>query len=547
MWTVAKAKYAAWSKNKNISSQNIMSEDISDNIGLSSGENIEENVIKQEEIALLRRELSIMSRDYREITVAYYIENQKIADISKAVNLPEGTIKRKLSESRKYLKEGINMTRTYGKRSYSPDDIRFSINRSNPIDDVPYSLIGSKLAKNILLEAYTNSCTTEELSISLGVASPYLEEELDKLVEGLLLAKTKDNKYETDFIILDKETQKNIFDKTLETAEKICDILICFSGIDAGLPVLIETMSIAARNAYRGEFTRKYIKEILGDPNLSKEEWDVIEEVCKSKLEKWKDKYTDNKSTSGEISCEDAMWFYLFKAIRDIVMQTVMGKNISTESVKKYKGEWSITGFEDYTSHEILKYPVGMDWDYNSEITNSHLFKFYFFGNESTKPTLSDIDFFADILKHGKKFSDLSETEKNMINELVKKEFAVIKDDCIKPTFPILCTSGIDEIEKYLDLFNDENYPDKAKEHDKMIAATIQQARETCLAAIFELYEYNLAQIKIGLSDRLYEQAKYCARDMLHYLYNAILKYAMEREHLKITDNSIGIGAYVVN
>ncbi|MCL2158459.1 MAG: sigma-70 family RNA polymerase sigma factor, partial [Oscillospiraceae bacterium] len=139
MWTVARAKYAGWAKSKNVSSKNIAGNDVSDYSHISSDENIETDLIRKEEISSLCRELSIMSREYREITVAYYIENKKISDISKAVKLPEGTIKRKLSESRKYLKEGINMTRTYGKRSYSPDNIEFTISTRNAQDKVPHN------------------------------------------------------------------------------------------------------------------------------------------------------------------------------------------------------------------------------------------------------------------------------------------------------------------------------------------------------------------------------------------------------------------------
>lgn len=403
LWTVAKAKYAGWVKNKKNSSENFIGEDISDNLYITSDENLENDIIKKEEIILLRRELAIMSREHREITVAYYIENKKISDISKTVGLPEGTIKRKLSESRKYLKEGINMTRTYGTRSYAPDNIEFTVNTRNAKDKVPYSLIESKLAKNILLEAYTNPCSTEELAISLGVASPYLEEELDKLTNGLLLAKTKDNKYETDFVILDRETQKKIFDKTLETADKICEKLMFFAGSSSNLPVVIEKADILYIKEHQSELARKYIDKFVAEQieiKLNDEQKQTVQKQYKTVIEKWKADF-GNYSTAGAISADLSMWFHLFKTIRDTTLSTENFKDIAFEYSKNYKGEWNITGFEDYPEHEIKKYWHGTDWEFDGKV---HSFKYEFksLGLSPVKPSLSDINLFADILRNNR-------------------------------------------------------------------------------------------------------------------------------------------------
>ena len=573
MWTVARAKYAAWVKTKKTRYENVIIGDIAniDIISDNIDDNIETKFVKEEEMRLLRRELSIMSKEYREITVAYYIENRKIADIAKNVNMPEGTIKRKLSESRKYLKEGINMVRTYGTRSYSPENVYFHYVKSGTPDEcscpacsqfslarninenVPDNLF-SKLAKNILLETYINPCSTEELSVSLGVAAPYLEEELDKLAEGLFLAKTKDNKYETDFIILDKETQKDIINKTIETADKICAELFVFSGIDMGIPTFLETMSTVARNAYKSGFTKKYIKEWLeksdAEHNLSgreeyckSEEYLVIEEAFKEGLIKWKADYPGNKTTAGLISSEEAIWFYLFKKIRDIIVTVEMDKQISAGSPKKFKDGWSITGFEEYTENELLKYHFGMDWETDKE-HNQHWFKFYFNDSSRTKLTLRDFELITDILNNGKKFSDLSENEKEMVQELVRKQLAVTEDDIVKTTFPILFMNGLQDLGKLVD---HEKYPEKAKKFDEGMVAMIQASAEKCNTAIFGLYEHNLSVIKRNLPERLEEQAKFCARDMLSYLNNAVLKIATENNYLIPTDKPVGIGAYVVN
>ena len=70
-------------------------------------------------MAVLRRELAFLGRDYREVVVAYYIEDRSVGDIARALGQPEGTVKSRLFRSRNLLKEGMKMAREFGsKREY---------------------------------------------------------------------------------------------------------------------------------------------------------------------------------------------------------------------------------------------------------------------------------------------------------------------------------------------------------------------------------------------------------------------------------------------
>lgn len=44
-------------------------------------------MIYDEQLALLRRELAFIKSEYRDIIVAYYLENKSIKDIAKSLNL----------------------------------------------------------------------------------------------------------------------------------------------------------------------------------------------------------------------------------------------------------------------------------------------------------------------------------------------------------------------------------------------------------------------------------------------------------------------------
>jgi len=145
--------------------------------------------------------------------------------------LPEGTVKRKLYEARKNIKEGMKMAKTTGKRSYAPEEITFtySINSKSPYShplSKPRELLKSLAAQNIVLEAYNNPSSVEDLSLALGIASPYIEDELQELLETEVMIKNKNGKLETNFVIINAETGKRIVEILEETGKKI-NPLIC--------------------------------------------------------------------------------------------------------------------------------------------------------------------------------------------------------------------------------------------------------------------------------------------------------------------------------
>jgi len=231
IWTVIRKRYARWCKAKNIIASKYETDDVSDFTDLASDECIEDNVLQDEDIELLHREIALMTKDYREIVVLYYFDGKKIEAISAVTGLPEGTIKRKLYEARKNIKEGMKMAKTTGKRSYAPEEITFtySVNNESPNRHPlgkPRKLLKSLAAQNIVLEAYNNPSSVEDLSLALGIASPYIEDELQELLETQVMVKNKDGKLETNFVIINAETNKRIVE-ILEEAGKKINPLIC--------------------------------------------------------------------------------------------------------------------------------------------------------------------------------------------------------------------------------------------------------------------------------------------------------------------------------
>jgi RNA polymerase sigma factor, sigma-70 family len=218
VWQIARNRYSLWAKKKHIATLHtafITAADNDDNLEIPKIEDIktsvEDEYIRSEELSLLRKELAFISSDYRNIIVAYYIENRRVKDIAEALGGSEGTICSKLFRARNIIKEGMKMAKEFGIRSYKPEELSFIASGNQP-SGLPWSAIRRRIPVNILCEANNNPSTVEELSIALGIAMPYMEEEAGLLENAELLKRTPDGKLVTNFFITPSECHQEILD-----------------------------------------------------------------------------------------------------------------------------------------------------------------------------------------------------------------------------------------------------------------------------------------------------------------------------------------------
>lgn len=120
------------------------------------------------------------------------------------------------------------MAREFGSLSYKPENISFVFNGMSSSAGEPWSYLSRLLCKNILLAAYRTPATAEELAIEVGVALPYMEEELKSLVSATLMKKNG-SQYETNFFIVSAGAQERITEHlrtvTPELTQAIIDAL----------------------------------------------------------------------------------------------------------------------------------------------------------------------------------------------------------------------------------------------------------------------------------------------------------------------------------
>ncbi len=185
---------------------------------------------QEEALFLLRRELSLLAKLQREITVAYYFDHKTCSQIAHEQNLSVETVKYHLFKTRKLLKEGIEMSRPLGEKSYNPGVFRLAFwGDHNHYTD----LFSRKLPGAILLAAYDQPMKAEELSVELGVAMPYLEEELEILESASVLIHNG-TKYQTNIVILKEQYEKEFEIVTKDLYAPVADIV--FDKIEKTLP-----------------------------------------------------------------------------------------------------------------------------------------------------------------------------------------------------------------------------------------------------------------------------------------------------------------------
>lgn len=476
MWTVIQKKYANWCKSKKIELSRYDTLDASDYEDIAGNECIENDLIRREEILLLHREITLLTSDYRNIVVAYYFDNKKIHEIANATGLPEGTIKRKLSEARKYIKEGMKMVRKNGQRSFAPEDITFgyNVNRSAGMypNGAPWGLIKNLLSKNIVLEAYNNPSTIEELSLNLGVAMPYIEDILPELVNYSVMIRHENGTYETNFIIMDKDTQLNFYEKELEIgnsySQVICDIIagnmdkICEIGfINYDLP-----------------------KEYLC--------WSIFHLVTENMIQKVKEeKKIVNFSTKRP---NDDEW--------DIVGNEIVSLPIDSGSYCHRTG--NITGTK---TGEV-----------KSEIVNIGLKVAGLFTSDGELISGNELSLLSDIFLHDRTELSLNPSEQNTMTSLMKQGIVHASDNKFQTDIPI---------------FNESVKGELSALH-KILSEIYHGAAYMELEKVFD-HHYDYLMKKV--SPKLSNQVKSVVYNSLFNFRSILCNYAYENGMLKIPEN----------
>lgn len=184
VWTVARRVYADFCENRTKLRQ-VYSEDTL-NFELSEKENWIDRLIEetsdQETLKRIFAEIAFLAKAYREVMVLYYLDEMKVKDISKKLNISETTVKQRLFFARNTVRKEVEIMNERN-LSLKPVSLAF-IGTGNPSGNDPRTKAERILSQNLVYACKDKAKSAKELSDELCVPMPYIEDELEIQLKG---------------------------------------------------------------------------------------------------------------------------------------------------------------------------------------------------------------------------------------------------------------------------------------------------------------------------------------------------------------------------
>lgn len=220
IWKVAQNQCRVWARKKSRQSDIISLDE--NNIDISDELVAEDN----SDIQRIRTELSLCSSTYRKLLIGFYKYRKSCDELAKEFNKSEGDVKFLLFKARKKIKEGMQMERILGERSYEPQSIAVLYFGSG--NNIYYNICKKKIVQNILMACYNDVCTLQDISLQIGCAVPYIEDEIMPLLECGLLCKVSRDKYSTNIIMLTSVFKSDFENLTGDMYSRIGDLIASY-------------------------------------------------------------------------------------------------------------------------------------------------------------------------------------------------------------------------------------------------------------------------------------------------------------------------------
>ena len=186
VWRIAHNRYArfidAQSKQIMILSGDESMFDIADPI------NIEAETEENDKYQMVFLYLHTLASEYKNIFVDYYLGKKSVRALSAKYSLPETTIKWRLNEGRRKIKDRIGenkMDKIYKRINWNTETCNGNAE--------PNRYLHSQIARAICLAAYEKPVTVEEISVATGIPTMYIEDELPRLEYGDAIKKMETN------------------------------------------------------------------------------------------------------------------------------------------------------------------------------------------------------------------------------------------------------------------------------------------------------------------------------------------------------------------
>ena len=243
-----------------------------------------DNDALQKELSQMRRKIADLSKLQREAIILHYLDDVPVREVAARLNITETAAAWHLFDARKKIKKELETMKNENTYVYKPGSLLMGA-----VGDVPQNpdiekVNDSLIRQNVCLLCRNDGKTIDELAELIGISKPYLEYDLDWLVDREFLS-FDGKRYQNTFIIMDKrhfEYRKAVYLQNKDAFEKLIDYVwekeekiraINFYGSDFPSermmwPVLILFLTYVFKNCdklYPSELSRNEDCEIHKD------------------------------------------------------------------------------------------------------------------------------------------------------------------------------------------------------------------------------------------------------------------------------------------
>ena len=232
IWRTAKNVYADYCKEKAHRAKTFYQGDPDDVLPFIEQAEAEDD--SRELLDAVYRQISFLTKAYREVMVMFYLDGLSTAEISRLQNTSEVAVRQRLFSARNKLRNEVNTMNETNNKPIALDEVEFVIwGNGNPAWGDPRNVCTRQFSKQIVKLCHQKPMTASEIASKLNVPTVYVEEELEILVNGAngeygLLRRVGNGKYAINFILFDDKTAEKAHEIYIEQMQHICDKVIRF-------------------------------------------------------------------------------------------------------------------------------------------------------------------------------------------------------------------------------------------------------------------------------------------------------------------------------
>jgi len=158
---------------------------------------VDKDLLYVEAIAEMKNAVAKISKIHREVIILFYLKQYTTKQIAQMLNVPEGTVKRRLHDAKNEIKKGYSNSMSNNFQSFAPAHLNKWGSYQIPKH---WNNIGDLISTQILVSCIEPK-SIKEISDEIGVAPVYFEDKINYLLENKFIKETGKNKYIVDFII----------------------------------------------------------------------------------------------------------------------------------------------------------------------------------------------------------------------------------------------------------------------------------------------------------------------------------------------------------